>query len=144
MSCSVASQTGLVQVLGRQLAGSHNLGWVAAGLNVRLAVAVAVLAGHTFASVHLCEVGVRIIRKLIDHIRVAGSALVGCRIGGRSGILCGSGDGLSSTGSEKLHRPTEHSEHCNHRETKKPAFHYAPYKIFRTGNSKPGIRLWNL
>ena len=77
MCSRMAAQALFIHFLSRVLCGIKDFGYVAAAVNVGLACAVAVLAGHTVAAVHLRHLGVRIVGKLLAHLFMAGDASLG-------------------------------------------------------------------
>ena len=70
----MAAQALGVHLFGRGLGGIEDLRHVAAALHVRLARAVAVLAGHAVVAVQQSHLGVRVGGKFLGHLFMAGGA----------------------------------------------------------------------
>ncbi len=74
MGPGMATQAGLIHILGRGLGGIENLGYIAAAVDVRFARPMATFAGHAILAVHLGDLGMGVVGRILGDIRMAGRA----------------------------------------------------------------------
>lgn len=74
MRVCMAAQARLVDLRGRQLVETHNLGDIATAVHVRLACAVAAFTRRSCSAVLQCQLGMRIVRHTVCLVLVTGRA----------------------------------------------------------------------
>lgn len=88
MRARMTLQARLVDLFGRVLAGVEYLCDIPAAIHVRLAWTMAALAARPSLAVHLRDLAVRIVRKLLRGFLVAGRARLGAHKLAGIGLLC--------------------------------------------------------
>ena len=125
MCSRVATQAIGVHIFGRGLGGIENLGHVAAAVHVRLARAVAALAGCPGFAMLQGYLGMRIVGELLGHLVMAGGAGFAAHIIRGIGILDRRGSRLVAGRRSRQHGNAQHSCAQNQHPTSSQSRHLA-------------------